>query len=143
MAVAYNDLWMSYEFISSAEPSDYEGFVCRRTGKIYVRAGEFGDPLPDEDELPEDLDENEQYIRLPSKREFDLGKPLVLKFAREFMPDDFDEVRRIFSRRGAYGNFKALLARRRALDHWHEFEQKAEEKALREWCSENKIELTD
>jgi hypothetical protein len=108
-----------------------------------VRAGEFGDPSLVDDELPEDLDENEQYLRLPSKREFDLGKPLVLQFAREFLPADFDEVRRIFGKRGAYANFKALLARRRAVDRWYEFEQKAEENALREWCAENGIELAD
>ncbi|HEY7302314.1 MAG TPA: UPF0158 family protein [Xanthobacteraceae bacterium] len=143
MALTYSDLCIAYEFINSAEQSDYQGFVCRKTGKIYLRAGEFSDPLPDADELPEDLDENLQYVRLPSKREFDLGKPLPLKFAREFLADDYDEVRRIFSRKGAYGNFKALLARRRALDRWYQFEEQAEQRALREWCTENGIELAD
>jgi hypothetical protein len=143
MALTYNDLWLAYEFVSSAEAGNYEGFVCRKTGKIYLRAGEFGDPLPDEDELPEDLDENEQYVALPSKQEFDLGKPLVLDFAREFLADDFEEVRRIFGKRGAYGKFKALLARRHALDRWHQFEDKAIENALREWCSENGIDIAD
>ena len=38
---------------------------------------------------------------------------------------------------------KALLVRRRALDRWHEFEAKATETALREWCAENGIELAD
>jgi hypothetical protein len=143
MALTYDDLWLAYEFVSSAEAGDYEGFVCRKTGKIYLRAGEFGDPLPDEDQLPEDLDENEQYVALPSKRAFDLGKPLALDFAREFLADDFEEVRRIFSKRGAYGKFKALLARRHALDRWHQFEENATENALREWCAENRIELAD
>jgi len=41
-------------------------------------------------------------IRLPDKRELDLGKPLALDFARQFLPDDFDEVRQFFNRRGAY-----------------------------------------
>ena len=143
MALTYDDLWLAYEFISSAEAGDYQGFVCRKTSKIYLRAGEFGDPLPDEDQLPEDLDHNEQYVGLPNKRKFDLGKPLVLDFAREFLADDFEEVRRIFSKRGAYGQFKTLLARRHALDRWHKFEENATEKALREWCAENGIALAD
>jgi hypothetical protein len=100
MALTYYDLSIAFEFVSSAEAGDYEGFVCRKTGKIYLRAGEFGDPLPDEDQLPEDLDQNEQYVAFPNKRDFDLGKPLVLDFAREFLADDFEEVRRIFSKRG-------------------------------------------
>ena len=143
MALTYDYLWLAYEFVSSAEMGDYEGFVCRKTGKIYLRAGEFGDPLPDEDQLPEDLDENEQYVALPSKREFDLGKPLVLDFVRQFLADDFEEVRRIFSKRGAYGQFKTLLARRHALDRWHKFEEEATEMALREWCTDNGIALAD
>src|SRR6266536_5589275 len=52
----------------------------------------------------------------------------------QFLPDDFDEVRQIFSSRGAYARFKDLLDRRGALDHWYDFEAKAEERALRTWC---------
>ena len=55
--------------------------------------------------------------RIRDKRELDLGKPLVLDFAREFLPDDYDEVRHIFSRRGAYRRYKNLLERRGALEN--------------------------
>jgi hypothetical protein len=48
----------------------------------------------------------------------------------------------MFSKRGAYPKFKALLARRHALDRWYAFEQKAT-KALRDWCEANSIELSD
>jgi hypothetical protein len=57
--------------------------------------------LDDLDELPDDIDDSEKYVQIPNKRELDLGKPLVLNFARQFLPDDFDEVRQIFSSRGA------------------------------------------
>jgi hypothetical protein len=72
-----------------------------------------------------------------------LGKPLVLDFVRQFLPDDFDEVQQIFSSRGAYARFKHLLDRRGALDQWYDFEAKAEERALRMWCDLNSIELGD
>ena len=97
--------------------------------------------LPDE-ELPDDIDD-EKYISIPDKRELDLGKPLVLDFAREFLPVDYDEVRHIFSRRGAYGRYKDLLVRRGALERWYDFSNKSEETALREWCAENGIELSE
>jgi hypothetical protein len=32
---------------------------------------------------------------------------------------------------------------RRALDRWHDFSAKEEEAALRQWCSDNGIELVD
>ena len=67
---------------------------------------------------------------------------LVLDFAREFLPVDYDEVRHIFSRRGAYRRYKDLLVQRGALDRWYDFSNKSEETALREWCAENGIELT-
>jgi hypothetical protein len=93
------------------------------------------------DELPDDINDEEKYVALPDKRELGLGKPLVLDFARQFLPDDFDDVRYFFSRRGAYPKFKALLARRSAIDDWHAFEAKATEQALRDWCALHSIEI--
>ena len=63
-------------------------------------------------------------------------------FARELLPDDYDEVRHIFSRRVAYRRYKDLLVRRAALERWYDFSNKSEEAALREWCAENGIELS-
>ena len=95
------------------------------------------------DEFPDDIDDAEKYVEIPDKRELNLGKPLVLDFVRHFLPSDFDEARQIFSRKGAYARFKDLLSRRGALDQWHDFETKAEEKALREWCELNSIDVDD
>jgi hypothetical protein len=33
--------------------------------------------------------------------------------------------------------------RRHALDRWHAFEEKATNRALRDWCEENAIEVSD
>jgi hypothetical protein len=62
-------------------------------------------------------------------------------FARQFLPSDFDEVRYVFSKRGAYKKFRALLIRRNVLDSWYDFESKATERALREWRELNSIEV--
>jgi hypothetical protein len=93
--------------------------------------------------LPDDIDDGEKYIALPDKRELGLGKPLALDFARQFLPKDFDEVRYIFSKRGAYAKFKHLLVRKELLDQWYDFEKSAEEAALRAWCDEHPIEVED
>jgi hypothetical protein len=112
----------------------------QRTGKIYWRS-EFSDLDELNDELPDDVEEDENYVAIPDRRELGLGKPLVLDFAREFLPNDFDEVRYIFSKRGAYQKFRVLLTRRNALDRRYDFESKATEQALREWCKLNSIEV--
>ncbi|WP_353839486.1 hypothetical protein [Mesorhizobium sp.] len=76
------------------------------TGKIYCHS----EWVDDVEELPDDLEDSERYIAIPDKRELDLGKPLVLSFARHHLLDDYDKVREIFSRAGAYARFKDLLA---------------------------------
>lgn len=141
MPVSFKELLETFELMGGSI-GEYRIVVCRRTGKIYCHS-EFSDFAEFNDELPDDVEDQEKYIDLPDRRELDLGKPLVLDFAREFLPVDYDEVRDIFTRKGAYQNFKALLARRKALDRWYEFEAKATERALRAWCDVNSIALTD
>jgi hypothetical protein len=138
MAVSFSDLQLAFEFVSSGDLSENEAYLDRRSGKIYWHS-EFGE---NDEELPDDIDD-EKYISIPDKRELDLGKPLVLDFAREFLPDDYDEVRHIFSRGDAYRRFKELLVRRGALERWYDFSNKSEETALREWCAENGIETSE
>ena len=138
MAVSFSDLQLAFEFVSSGEMGENEAYLDRQSGKIYWRS-EFGEI---DEELPDDID-NEKYIAIPDRRELDLGKPLVLEFAREFLPDDYDEVRHIFNRRGAYRRYKDLLVRRGALERWYDFSNKSEETALREWCAENGIETSE
>ena len=137
MPVSFSDLQLAFEFVSSGGTGENEAYLDRQSGKIYWHS-EFGD---NDVELPDDIDD-EKYIAIPDNRELELGKPLVLAFAREFLPDDYYEVRHIFSRRGAYRRYKDLLARRGALERWYDFSNKAEEAALREWCAENGIDLS-
>ena len=137
MPVSFSDPQLALEFVSSGGMGENEAYLDRQSGKIYWHS-KFGD---NDEELPDDID-NEKYISIPDKRELDLGKPLALDFAREFLPDDYDKVHHIFSGRGAYRRYKDLLVRRGALERWYDFSNKAEEAALREWCVENGIDLS-
>ncbi|MGO9236875.1 MAG: hypothetical protein ACLP4V_23410 [Methylocella sp.] len=139
MHVSLKDIQEAFEFVSAGGSDEHQAFLCKQSGKVYCHS-ELCDDL---DILPDDIDDSEKFIQIPDKRELDLGKPLALDFAREFLPGDFDEVRQFFSRRGAYARFKELLNRRGALDQWYDFEAKAEERALRMWCELNSIELSD
>ena len=130
---------LAFEFVSAGNTGEHQAFLCKQTGKLYWHS----DSLDELDEVPDDIDDDEKYVQIPNKREFDLGKPLVFDFVGQFLPDDFDEVERIFRRRGAYARFKDLLDRRGTLDQWYGFESKAEESALRRWCDLNSIEVSN
>jgi hypothetical protein len=141
MPVTFQEILDAFELGEmSGSLGGYESFLCRRTGKIYQRS-EFPDMEEFNDELPDDVEDEEKYLAIPDKRELGLGKPLALDFAHEFLPGDFDEVRYMFNRKGAYRNFRSLVTRRKVLDRWYDFESKAKERALREWCESNSIEL--
>src|SRR5258705_10141188 len=144
MPVSFQDIRDAYDFVASSDGMR-QAILCRRTGKIYWRSDlsdldEFND---DEfnDELPNDVEDGENYIDIPDRRELGLGKPLAIDFAREFLPNDLDDVRYMFSKRGAYRKLRTLLTRRNALDRWYDFESKATERALREWCELNSIDI--
>jgi hypothetical protein len=139
MRVSLKELREAFEFVCAGGGEEHQAFLCKQSGKLYYHS-ELGDDL---DSLPDDIDDGEKFLPIPDKRELDLGKPLALDFARQFLPGDFDEVRQFFSRRGAYARFKELLARRNALERWYDFEAEAEERALRMWCDLNSIEVSD
>jgi hypothetical protein len=92
MPVSFSDLQLAFEFVSSGDMGENEAYLDRQSGKIYWHS-EFGD---NDEELLSDIDD-EKYISIPDKRELHLGRSLVLDFAREFLPVDYDEVRHIFS----------------------------------------------
>jgi len=143
MPASFKDISEAFDFADmSGSFGETRAFLCRRTGKVYLHS-EFPDFEELNDELPDDIEDDEKYLAIPDKRELGLGKPLVLDFARECLPDDFDEVRYIFDKSGSYRKFKALLERRNVRERWYEFEAKATEQALRDWCELNSITLTD
>lgn len=141
MSVKFDDLEAAVEFVSlSGGMEGQAAYLCRQTGKVhYDDAGISGEDEP----LPDDVEDETKYIPIPSTRDLDLGRQLVFDFVEEFMPNDYDFVRNIFSRSGAYGQFKNFLARERKLDQWHAFENQAQKKAIREWCADNGIDVEE
>jgi hypothetical protein len=143
MSASFREICDALEFVSmDGGLGEHGAVLCRRTGKVYWHS-EFSDVDGLNDQLPDDIEDDEKYVAIPDKRELGLGKPLVLDFVREFLPDNFDEVRSIFAKRGAYPKFRALLERRNAVDRWHDFESKATERALRDWCKLHSIAVAD
>ena len=133
----FSDIENAFMYVASAMYGMNSALLCKDTGKILYRSDMAGiDEIEDEDNLDWD-----QCIEIPHKNDLDLGRNLVFEFVEEYLPNDYERVRQMFRRKGAYSNYKALLERRGLLDKWYEIENRHEERALRRWCKENAIEL--
>ena len=137
MAVTFKDIEYAFDFVNFGQPGEHEAYLNIHTGETYWYS-EFGD---NEEELPEDIDDENKYIALPDKNDLDLGKRLVLSFAYEYLPEEAEKIEAIFHHKGAYSKFKSILERRDIIDSWYDYENTAQENALREWCKLNGITI--
>ena len=137
VTVKYEDLSTAFDFVSFAEPMEHQAYMSLDTGTFYWVSE--GNPL--EEEIPDDLETSNRYIAIPHKNDLDLGSDLALRFAAAELPGLYNRVQRFFRQRGAYARFKELLASEGCLDKWYEFEAEATERALRNWCTENDINM--
>lgn len=134
--MTYDTIEDAFLFVSGAAPGEHCAVVNRKTGESF-----FASIISDYDELPADVDESDDYIAIPHRNDLDLGKPLVMDFVRLRCPELIDRVRAIFSRRGAYGRYKDLLAEKNLLEEWYSFESSRTREALLKWCEGNNLTL--
>ena len=129
---------MAFDFVSFGQPYEHEAYINIHTGKIYYYS-EFGD---NEEELPEDINDETKYISLPHKNDLGLGKKLALNFSYQYLPEEIEEIESMFRRKGAYSKFKGILGENNILQEWYDFEKKAQENALRDWCKSNGLQIS-
>lgn len=137
--VKYDDLSIAFEFVNSAPQTENNAYVSLDTGAIYC----ISEYNPDDQEIPEDLETSDRYIAIPHKNDLDLGRNLVLRFAAQAIPEHSDRIQGFFRRKGAYRRFKDLLESEALLEKWYAFEAESTERALRDWCTENDIQIVE
>ena len=136
--IKFGDIRDAFFFVSSAAYGMHSAFLRKDTGQILYRS-----EMADIDEIgDEDLDWD-AYIEIPHKNDLDLGQRLVFDFIESHLPDEYHHVRQLFRRPGAYGRFKGFLELKGLLESGYAFEHQREEQALRQWCEENEIALSD
>ena len=141
MSIKFSDIEDAFFFVSSASMYINSAILCKESGKIFYQS----DYLDEEavDEIPEEILENEDCIEIPHKNILNLGRNLVFEFVEEHLPGDFEQVRKIFRRKGAYGRYKDFLEQRGQLKKWYDFENNRQTVALRVWCEDNEIKLSN
>lgn len=136
--ISFSDIQDAFLFVSSAPYGEHSALLCKDTGQILYRS-----EMTDIDEIGDEDIDWEKWVEIPHRNDLDLGQRLVFEFVETRMPDECDRVEQIFRRRGAYGRLKDFLESKGLLDSWHDFENQREEQALRQWCEENDIKLSD
>jgi len=134
--IKFSDIQDAFFFVSSAGYGLHTAVISKDTGQMYWRS-EVGDL----DEIGEKDLPSDTWIEIPHRNELDLGQELVFEFVVENLPDELEQVRQMFRRRGAYAAFKDLLGFKGLLQRWYDFEHEREERALRQWCDENELEI--
>ena len=134
--IPFSDLQDAFLFVSSDRYGMHTALLNKDTGQFYYRS-EMGDL----DEIDDDLDRS-NCIEIPHKNELGLGHELAFEFVRDNLVDEYERVRQIFKQHGAYGRFKNLLASKDLLQDWYDFENRHEERAIRQWCKDNAIEIS-
>ena len=135
-ALAYETVEEAFFFVSGDQPYMHTAVVNLVTGEAF-----YASEMAGTDDIPEEAEDNDDYLWIPHKHDLDLGKPLVMDFVLSRCPDLYEQVTGIFRRKGAYGRFKYLLDRKGLLEEWYAFEREKIREALVRWCGENGVEL--
>ena len=117
---------------------DVDVYVSKVTGEV-IRDDETysGIPCP-----VENIDQDPDYIRVPTKGQLGLGVDLVFQFGRERFPEDESFIERTFRKRGAFGRFKVFLEGKDALEAWYAFSEERTLATIAEWCDREGIRRT-
>lgn len=134
-----SELEHAFLWVNAGGRGENAAYASRASGRIFWESAS-GDL---EEELPPDAHDEALYARVPHKTDLDLGQRLIFRFIDAHAPDAYEEVRGLFSRRGAYGRYKDFLERRGLLARWYEHEERASGTSLREWAEAEGFEVRE
>jgi hypothetical protein len=134
-----DELESAVMFVSVNSGMENDAYLNRETGEIFYDSPD-GDQ---EEELPDDLEDDTKYVKIPNERDLGLGIPLRLDFIRKHAPDSYEEAFHISRRPKAYGRLRDLLERTGHIETWYKFQQEALYAALKQWCADNQLELSE
>lgn len=134
----FADLELAFAFVNLSHPSDSCAYVARSTGETFVCSD-----LAGIDELPDDINSNDDYVEIPHKHDLDLGERLVWDFVDREIPNLRDKVREFFAHRGAYARYGLFLAELDLLEKWHRFEDDRTREGLLKWCEDAGIPIDE
>lgn len=134
--ISRDDLHLAVEHMTGGQDYGAAAYVDRQTGAILWA----GDGM--EEPLPEDIDNEERYLPVPSKKELGLGRDDALAFTEEHAPQLLDRTEAIFRRAGAFQSFKVLMHDAGLLPQWYAHQDARLREALEEWVEEEGLQFS-
>lgn len=134
----YSDIEDAFQFVGFAPYGEHEALINPTTGEVILHSD-----LSDLDPIPPEVDGSDQWLGIPHRSELLPGHRTVFTFVADHLPEDMALVEGFFSRPGAYGNFRNLLAQRGLLDRWHERDNEVFRQAILQWCRDHEIEFNE
>jgi len=134
--ISYDDIELAFMFVSSQPEFMNQALLSKSTGEIFYISDDI-----DADDLPDDIEDSDDYLSIPHQNELDLGKELISQFISEHLPEETHRIYQFFRQKGAYSKYKDFLFEKGLLDTWHEYEDNKRSDALRNWCADNNIEI--
>ena len=136
-SITWFDLQLSLDFADAGQKYDGGAWFNRKTGELWT----CGDGIWGPQEPAEDLNQSPDFVPAPNSHDLRLGVPLAMDFAYARLPDQVEEIRALFHRKGGWRNFRTLIARQNVEQEWFAWQDAATEKALREWAAEEGFEV--
>ncbi|MCG9628396.1 UPF0158 family protein [Vibrio mediterranei] len=134
MTLSLSDLESAIEFASDGTSLGSEVFIDRHSGVLHY----IGDGV--EEPMPDDLRSNDKYIQVPTMQELCLGRTTAIRFARDYIPEDYNLICSYFNNRGAFAKFKAQIEYRGKLEDWYQYQERAFRMAVINWCKEYSLD---
>ena len=135
--ISREDLNLAVEHVTGGQAYGAAAYVDRHSGAILWG----GDGM--EEPLPHDIDDEERYLPVPSRKELGLGRGDAIAFTAEHAPQLLDSAEAIFYRAGAFQRFKALMHDPGLLPQWYAHQDERLWEALEEWAEKQEVHLAD
>lgn len=133
--ISRDDLHLAVEHVTGGQVHGATAYVDRHTGAILWAGDGMEEPLPD------DIDDEERDLPVPSKKELGLGRNDALAFTEEHAPQLLDRAEAIFRRAGAFQSFKVLMHDAGLLPQWYAHQDARLWETLEEWVEEEGLQL--
>ncbi len=137
--ISFDDVYNAYEEAEFGQEYGARAYINAGEERVLFIPSEATASFEEIDNAEREL-ESGGWVEFPDKYELHLGTELVSRFAAEHLSnEDYRQVQRFFSHRGAYGNWKDFLEDRNLLNQWYEFSENAKIEVLKNWLTEMEI----
>jgi hypothetical protein len=132
-----DDLHLAVEFVTGGGSYGAEAYIDLRSGAILYGGSGAEEPLP------KGVHNTKRYLRVPTKKELDLGRDDALAFTEQHAPQLLERAEYIFNAAGAFDRFKHLMREHGLLDAWYAYQDQRLWEELEAWAELHDLHLSE